>query len=1089
MPGATVEVVHQPTGTKYFDNTDFTGSYAIPAIRPGGPYLVKVSFMGFKTSEVTDVNASLGNNVNVNVVLQDEMQTLEEVVVAVRRPNTAFSKGRTGASQQFSTREINAVPTVGARSINSITKYNANAGANGSFGGQDSRLNNFTIDGSVFNNGFGLGGDTQAGGRTGSSAISLDAIEQLQVNIAPYDVRQSGFTGSGINAVTRSGTNDLSFSAYHSFRSNKKESTGTKAGEVEIIPASFEEKIYGARLGGALIKNKLFFFGNFERIVNVSPATTWVSSTTPGGGNQVSAPSNAEMQQLSDFLKSKFNYTTGPWENYDAKRGSVKYLARIDYNINDNHKLSARYVHHDSSQDELTSNSNSLGFGNRRTNINSMSFKNSGYVIEDNTRSYVLELDSKLSDTWSNSFIAGYDKQIEDRALQGGGVFPTIDILNGAPTTVPNVYTTGNVTKFAAGLDPFTPGNKLNYSTLHFTNNVTKYAGKHTFVFGANFEQFVSNNSFFPGSNAVYTFNSIEQFYAAANESIANGGLQPVTSLTNLPTRTQFRYSALAGGAEPLQVLKSNKFDLYVQDEIKFNDNFRLTAGIRATRVSFKDTALENLDVNAMTFANGEKFNTGDMPKAQYVFEPRVGFNLDVTGNAKTQVRGGSGVFTGRPPLVFLSNAIGNNGALTGFVDASGASIVSGNGGVGYGFTTSPEDYFIPSTPTKPTSYELAFTDTNFKFPQVWKTNIAVDQKLPFGFIGTIEGIFSKNLNAINYYNANFANSVGSINGSVSGDNRPYFSGNDIGARVVDNVSSAVVLTNTNKGYFYSTTVKLDYPYNRGLWGSLAYTYSNAADLMSAGSIAAGSWTGARSVNGNNDLNVTTSNNNTPHRIVGILGYKIEYGKNIGGATSINFGYIGEQASPFSYTTSGDLNGDRVNGNDLIYVPTKAADLRFVDITQNVGGITQVLYTANQQAEAFDKYIEQDSYLKHRRGQYVERNASVLPMLHRLDMSVTQDFTVKILGKKNSFQFRADILNFTNMLNRDWGVSKRVTSPVLLTLSQAPTAANNYIPGYQLPLQTDNTGKRFLIRDTFQKNSSVFDVWQAQFTLRYTFGN
>ena len=292
-------MVHQPTGTKYFDNTDFTGGYAIPAIRPGGPYTVKVSFIGFKTSEITEINASLGNNVNVNVTLQDEMQTLEEVVVAVKRPATVFSKGRTGASQQFSTRELNAVPITGSRSINSITKYNANAGANGSFGGQDSRLNNFTIDGSVFNNSFGLGGDAQAGGRTGATAISLDAIEQLQVNIAPFDVRQSGFTGSGINAVTRSGTNELNISAYHSFRSNKKESTGTKAGEVEIVPATFDEKIWGARLGAPIIKNKLFFFGNVERITNVSPATTWVSSTTPGGGSQVSAPTNAEMQQLS----------------------------------------------------------------------------------------------------------------------------------------------------------------------------------------------------------------------------------------------------------------------------------------------------------------------------------------------------------------------------------------------------------------------------------------------------------------------------------------------------------------------------------------------------------------------------------------------------------------------------------------------------------------------------------------------------------------------------------------------------------------------------------------------------------------------
>ncbi|HRN46367.1 MAG TPA: carboxypeptidase regulatory-like domain-containing protein, partial [Flavobacterium sp.] len=249
------------------------------------------------------------------------------------------------------------------------------------------------------------------------------------------------------------------------------------------------------------------------------------------------------MQTLSTFLKDKFNYTTGPWENYDSERISKKFLARIDWNINDNHKLTARYVYHDSNSDELTSNSNSLGFGNRRTSALAMSFKNSGYVIQDNTRSAVLELNSKLNNSWYNNFIAGYDKQIEDRALQGGGLFPTIDIKNG-PTTY-----------ISAGLDPFTQGNKLSYSTLHFTNNLTKTIGKHSLLFGGNFEYFKSSNLFFSGSNGVYIFNSLSDFYAAANQSASTGGLP---STTAFPARFQFRYSALPGAAEPLQIFKSN---------------------------------------------------------------------------------------------------------------------------------------------------------------------------------------------------------------------------------------------------------------------------------------------------------------------------------------------------------------------------------------------------------------------------------------------------------------------------------------------------------------------------------------------------
>lgn len=1082
IPGASVQVIHTPTGTKYNTVTTASGGYAVQAIRVGGPYTIKISYIGSKTNETTEIFAPLGTTVTVDAVLADETNQLQEVVVSRSNTNGAFSKNKTGASQQFSNRQINAIPTIGARSINSITKYNPNAGNGGTFGGQDSRLNNFTIDGSVFNNGFGLGSDAQAGGRTGSSAISLDAIEQLQVNIAPFDVRQTGFTGSGINAVTRSGTNEIEGSVYNSFRSNKESFVGTKAGEVPIVPATFNEKIWGARIGAPIVKDKLFFFGNFETIENVSPATTWNATNSTNGSAQVSAPTVAEMQKLSDFMQQKFNYTTGPWEAFDAKRESKKFLARVDWNINDDNKLNVRYVHHDSSSDEQISNSNSLGFGNRVNNVNSMSFKNGGYTILDNTRSIVLQLDSKLSESWSNNFIAGYDKQIEDRGLQGGGSFPTIDIRNGVAVPAPGTgYTAGTLNFISVGLDPFTPGNKLNYSTLHFTDNVTKTFEKHTLLFGANFERFKSENLFFPGSNGVFIFDNVDQFYSAANESLAAGG---APSTTTLPFRTQFRYSALQGGAEPLQIMQSNKIDLYVQDDYKVTDNLKVVVGLRATAVTFKDTALENPAVTAMTFANGEKFNTGEVPKTQYLFEPRIGFNLDVTGDSKTQVRGGTGIFTGRPPYVFLSNSIGNNGVLTGFVDVSDAAVGTG----GYGFTANPAQYFTPATPTLPSTFDLAFTDTNYKFPQVWKTTIAVDQKLPFGFIGTIEGIYSKNINEVFYYNANLANPVGTIAGP---DNRPLYANNDNGVRVNNNVSNGIVLSNSNQGYFYSTTVKLEYPYKKGLWGSFAYTHSAAYDLLSAGSIASGSWTGARSVNGNNDLALSISNNNTPNRLVGILGYKIEYGKQYGGATSINLGYIVEQARPFTYSYGGDLNGDRVNNNDLLFVPMKASDLRFVPITQTLitGGPSLVLYTAAQQEEAYDKFIDQDPYLSGRRGQYVERNSNVLPMLHRLDLSVTQDFYLKIAGKRNSFQFRADILNFTNFINRDWGVSQRATNPNILSVSQAPNSGNNFIPGYQMALQTDNLGKRFLTRDTIQNNASVFDVWQAQFTLRYTFGN
>jgi hypothetical protein len=753
-------------------------------------------------------------------------------------------------------------------------------------------------------------------------------------------------------------------------------------------------------------------------------------------------------------MKDSLGYVTGPWEGYSNTNDSRKFLVRMDWNINDKHKLTARYVNHNSSAEINISNSQSAGAGNRTSQFNAMSFQNSGYIIQDNTRSAVLELNSKFSNTLHNNIIVSYDKQIEDRAYMSQ-MFPTIDIREGSAT-----YT-------SVGFDPFTPGNKLNYSSFNVTNNLTKYMDKHTLVGGFNFQSFQSNNLFFPASNGVYIFNSLNDFYTAARQSIANGGRPSAFA----PARFQFRYSALPGAVEPMQVLEANRLDLYLQDEYNATENLKLTFGLRANIISLGNTALENPAVTAMTFANGEKFNTGVLPKTQLLFEPRFGFNYDVKGEKKTQIRGGSGIFTGRPPYVFLSNQVGNNGVLTGFIDVSGAAAAQ------YGFTTNPNQYFIPSTPTLPSTFDLAFTDPNYKFPQVWKNNLAVDQKLPWlGLVASVELLYNQTINAVHYYNANLDVPVGTLGGP---DTRARFAGNDNGVRVNDNVSMGAVLTNRNGAYNRSVTVKLEKPVSKGLWGYVAYTNAMANDYMSAGSIASGSWQSAVSVNGNNNLGLSISDFVVRNRIVGLLGYRIDYGKKYGGATTITLGYVGSQNNPFSYIVAGDLNGDRVNNNELVFVPMKGSDIRFAPLT--VGTRT---YTEAEQQAAFDAYITQDPYLSTRRGQYAERNALDLPFLHRFDLSIAQDVFVKIGGKRNAFQIRADILNFGNMLNNKWGVSQRATNPQLLNFVSRD--ANN-VPTYRLATQRDASGT-YLIKDTYQYNSSVFDVWSAQLGIRYTFG-
>jgi hypothetical protein len=1053
--GATVSVVHQPTGTKYGSSTNVQGGYVIPAARVGGPYVIKVSYVGYKSKEISDINTSLGLTTNVDVVLVDDATALKEVVV-IGTKNNVFSKDKTGASQQFGRRELQTIPITGARTINSITKYNP-LGDGSSFGAQDSRLNNFTIDGSQFNNGFGLGSSAQAGGRTGSTAISLDAIDQLQVNIAPFDIRQSGFVGAGINAVTRSGTNKIEGSYYQTQRDNSSRYVGNSAYGVPVTASKFDEVVRGFRLGAPIIKDKLFIFGNYEFLEKTEPGTTWTSAGSPLGGAQPTRVQYNDMKTLSDFMKDKFGYVTGPWEGYSNTNASSKFLVRVDWNINDKHKLTARYVHHNSDAEINISNSQSAGAGNRTTQFNSMSFKNSGYIIMDNTRSAVLELNSKLSNTLHNNLIVGYDKQIEDRAYMSD-VFPTIDIADG---------TSARVNYISTGFDPFTPGNKLDYNTFHITNNLTKYANKHTLTAGFNFEKYQSNNLFYPASNGVYIFNSLTDFYTAANQSLANGGAPS----TLAPYRFQYRYSALPGAVDPMQTLKSTRLDIYGQDEYQVNDKLKLTGGLRVAIIDFENTALENPAVTSMTFANGEKFNTGVLPKTQTLFEPRLGFNYNVKGENKTQVRGGTGVFTGRPPYVFVSNQVGNNGVLTGFIDVSGAAASA------YGFTANPAKYFTPSTPTLPSTFDLAFTDPNYKFPQVWKTNIAVDQKLPLGLIGSVEYLYNKNINAVHYYNANLKAPVGNFSGV---DTRALYARTDAGVRVNNNVSMGAVLTDNDDTYYNALSVKLEKPYTKGFFGSIAYTKSNAKDFMSGGSIASGSWQSIRSVNGNNNPLLSNSDFVVPERAVGLLGYRIEYGKKgYGAATSVTLGYVGQRSGGFSYIVAGDLNGDRVNNNELIFVPNKGSDIKFAPLT--VG--TRVYTEAEQQA-AFDAYIGQDDYLSTRRGQYAERNSSFLPWLHRFDLSVVQDFFVNVKGQRNTIQLRFDILNFGNMLNDEWGVSQRATNPTILTYN---SVVNNE-PVYRLATQKFADGTTGLLRDTYSRNSSVFDVWTAQFGIRYIFG-
>ncbi len=1066
LVGASVVAVHTPSGTRYGSITNENGIYNIPGMRVGGPYEITVSFVGYTEQKRSDVYLALGTFGKEKFTMADAASVLQEVVVTYDR-NSLIGGNRKGASTSFNRENINALPTLG-RTINDITRYNAYSNGR-SFAGQDSRFNSFTIDGSAFNNGFGLGSQAQAGGRTGTTAISLDAIEALQINIAPFDVRQSGFGGAGINAVTRSGTNEFSGSVFGFMKNN--DLIGKKANGITITPTPiFKEQTSGFRLGGPLIKNKLFFFVNGEFVKSSKPALDW-QANRPGATGNVSRTSADSLNDLSSFLKTNFGYDLGAIDGYNNDITSKKYLARIDYNINDNNKLTVRYSHHDSQSDVIISGSNSsntAGNGNRNNLATAISGQNTGYIILDNTRSIVAELNSNFKNKYSNNLLVSFNKQIEDRKYRTD-IFPTVDILSGV----------GGSTYTSVGFDPFTPDNKLNYSTLNIGDNFSIYKGKHNYTLGAQYEYFKSNNLFFYASNGVYVFNSIADFKTAAlaYKNNPSATVSPVSI-----ARFNYRYSLLPDGVKPWQTLGIHTIGVYGQDEYQASEKLKLTGGVRADLTAVAPTATDyyNPVVAAINFKDETnavyKVNTGTMPKSRVYISPRFGFNLDVFGNKMTQVRGGSGLFLSRIPNVLISNQLGNNGVNIGAVNATNTTA--------YPFTLDPTKYKPATTDiTKLSNYGVNANDENLKFLQVWKTNLAVDQQLPFGIVATGEVLVNKNINALRYIDVNLNAPTTKFTGP---DTRPRFPASGLSgtavnpARLVNTtVNGVYVLTNTNEGYSYTFTGKLERQAAKGLGGMLGYTYGLARDIASVGSTVDGA---VATTEGLNFLKASYSDNDLRHRVVGFLNYRINYGGKFGGATMVTLGMVGATGSKINYIYSNDQNGDGQT-NDLLFIPNKAADMTFATLTVG-SGATAVTYTPEQQQAAFDTYINNNPYLSTRRGQYAERNGGQFPVLKRVDFTLTQDIYLKSKNdKKNTLQFRLDIFNAGNLLNNKWGVGNQITTNRPLTFAAVSATG---VPSYRIATQVLN-GNTVLLQDTFTKSVSTDDVYQIQLGLRYIF--
>ncbi len=1043
LPGATVVATHLPSGSQYGTVTNESGRYTIPSVRVGGPYKVTVSYVGYNEQVQDNIFANLGTAADVSFKMQDEGTQLQEVTVTSSRSDV-FSSERTGAATTISKEVLNSLPTVG-RTINDFTRLTPQ-GNGRSFGGQDSRLNNITIDGAVFNNGFGLG--DQPGARTGVAPISLDAIEEIQVNVAPFDVRQSGFTGAGINAVTRSGTNEVTGSVFHLFANEKL--VGDNAAGQEYKATAFSKKVTGFRVGAPIIKNKLFIFLNGELESRVDPAdvNNWVADRGQGGSN-VTRVKASDLDELSAFMKSKFGLETGGYENLNLNTTGNKFLARLDWNINRNHKFNVRFSYLDGGSENLISNSSSAGAGSRRTNSTSMSFKNSGYVLNEDIVSVVGELSSNFGGKLSNNLIIGLTSNNEDRGYQTPGLFPLVDILNNGSNYM------------STGMDPFTPYNLLNYKTFQFIDNLSIYAGKHTITAGISVERFTSNNSFYSAANGVWVFNNKEDFYASANGD------------PNVVAKSfEYRYSLQGSGQPPVQQLKVLYPGAYIQDEFQASPNLKLIAGIRVDVPIFGNTALENTITKDYSFrlpdGSSVKTNTANLPDSRPLWSPRFGFNWDVTGEKTTQIRGGSGVFSGRPPFVWISNQIGNNGVLSGYLSASNTKA--------YPFTTDPSKYAPTTTDLSKATFDLATTDQTYKFPQVWRTNLAIDQKIPGGLIATFEAIYDRNVNATKYYNIN-QKDIGSTT-FAGPDNRPRYAGSSTSNRLNPNVTRNIYLTNTNLGGSTLLTAKLERPYRKGLYAMAAYTFGMTRDVTGAGSIASGSYENNPTVRGGNFADVSFSNNDQRHRAIASVSYRINYGGKFGAATQFGFFYEGRNQGRYDFVYGADMNGDGLRNNDLLYIPKNASDLRFVELKQ--GG---QVFSPEQQAAAFETFVKNDPYLSAHRGEYVERNGGLAPWRNTFDFSVVQEVYVNIGGKRNTFQIRADILRAGNAINNKWNVGDNLVNS--RPLIPAGNAADG-TPTYRMATQ-NKSGQTVLLQDTFVKSAGISDVWQAQIGLRYTF--
>ncbi len=1046
LPGATVVAVHTPTGAEYGTVSNTEGRFTLNNLNVGGPYRITTKFVGYQASVNENIFLSLGQTLNLELELEESSVELEEVVVT---SNNVFDGTRTGNETTISEETITNMPTV-ERGLNDYTRLtpqalvgNSAATNSGgiSFAGINNRFNAIFIDGAVNNDVFGLANSGTNGGQAGISPISPDALEQIQVVLAPFDVTLGGFAGGGINAVTRSGTNEFEGSAYYFLRnedlSGKTPTDNPGAERTKLAP--FSVQTYGARLGGPIIKNKLFFFANVE-IERREEPRPFIPE------DYIGSASLADLQAVQNRLINDFGYDPGGFLNNAQTTDGEKVLVKLDWNISRDHKLSVRHSYVKALTNIFPRPSNNRVF-----------FANYGYVFPSTTNSFAAELKSQLGQNASNNLIFGYTRVRDDRDV-AGEPFPSIIMQDGPAQVI-------------AGTDNFSYSNIVFQDVFTLTNNFNLYKGRHTFTLGTHNEFFSIQNLFsiFSTPRYQYFFNGVNRFLDGENPDLVLFGHEQLAA-----GQSEIRLGDNAENLGP--TFNALQMAFYVQDEWQATNDFKLTVGLRADiPVFLEDPPLENTDFNNNTVPAIEQFynlkgaRASNTPNTQILLSPRVGFNWDVTGESSTQLRGGVGIFTSRVPWVWPGGMYIRNGLNSSFFVSGGLPI--------YG---NPDQWRTELFNATSPSGDVDLFVEDFKYPQVLRASAAVDQQLPWGLVGSLEFLYTKTLNNIDVKSVNLRPATENL---VGPDDRPIFNKGNLVDPTYTNVT---LVDNTNEGYTWNITAQLNRQFSNGFTAGMAYSFTRAESLFDGtGFINYTNWDNIISVAGKNNPPLTRSDYDAASRITSFLSYRKEYLNNF--ATSISLFYNGQSGQPFSYVYNDNdqLTSQSSNStsNIPIYVPTSQDEILLIDQRDGDGN---VIKTAAQQWQELDAFIENDDYLSTRRGEYVERNESRTPFESILDIKIAQDFFItSSSGKRHTLQVSLDVFNFTNLLNKDWGrryfVGNNSAFPLInfegFVVDNEDNVTN--IPAFTF----NDPGDPYAV-----VQSGIYSArWSAQLGLRYSF--